>query len=251
MLAKQKQKIIYRRQQGFTIVELLIVIVVIGILAAIVIVAYTGVQERARMSAALAFENQIRSKYLAYATGTWGFDECSGGVARNTTTNSSDAISGTVSWVTSGTPSGTTCALHFDGTTHIETNASLGTTFYVKGAWVRLAAVACANVDNVISQALTNGAQTAFYMPGCKPNAGNNGAWGIVASNTALNDGKWHYIATIWENGTQTLFVDGSQIAAAASAAVPANAAGYVAIGAHAGGNTMIGDIANPFVAAQ
>jgi type II secretion system protein G len=35
-------------QRGFTIVELLIVIVVIGILAAIVIVAYNGVQQRAR-----------------------------------------------------------------------------------------------------------------------------------------------------------------------------------------------------------
>ncbi len=251
MLVKQKQKIEDRSQHGFTIVELLIVIVVIGILAAIVTVAYTGVQERARLSAALDFENQIRDKYLAYATGTWRFDECSGGVAKNTTNNSSDAITGTVSWITSGTPTGTTCALHFDGTTHIETTASLGTTFYAKGAWVRLAAAACANVDNIISQAVVNGAVAAFYMPACQPNAGNNGAWGTVASTTALNDGKWHYVATIWENGTQTLFVDGSQIASAASAAVPTNATGYVAIGAHGGGNTMIGDIANPFVAAQ
>lgn len=38
------------RRAGFTIVELLIVIVVIGILAAIVIVAYSGVQERAKYS---------------------------------------------------------------------------------------------------------------------------------------------------------------------------------------------------------
>lgn len=36
-----------RRQSGFTIVELLIVIVVIGILAAITIVAYNGIQTRA------------------------------------------------------------------------------------------------------------------------------------------------------------------------------------------------------------
>ena len=37
--------------KGFTIVELLIVIVVIGILAAITIVAYNGIQQRARASA--------------------------------------------------------------------------------------------------------------------------------------------------------------------------------------------------------
>jgi prepilin-type N-terminal cleavage/methylation domain-containing protein len=37
-----------RAERGFTIVELLIVIVVIGILAAIVIVAYNGIQDRAK-----------------------------------------------------------------------------------------------------------------------------------------------------------------------------------------------------------
>lgn len=38
------------KKSGFTIVELLIVIVVIGILSAIVVVAYNGIQERARDS---------------------------------------------------------------------------------------------------------------------------------------------------------------------------------------------------------
>jgi prepilin-type N-terminal cleavage/methylation domain-containing protein len=37
-----------RKQSGFTIVELLIVIVVIGILAALVITTFTGIQQRAR-----------------------------------------------------------------------------------------------------------------------------------------------------------------------------------------------------------
>ena len=41
----------WAKQSGFTIVELLIVIVVIAILAAITIVAYTGIQERATASA--------------------------------------------------------------------------------------------------------------------------------------------------------------------------------------------------------
>lgn len=43
-----------RKDSGFTIVELLVVIVVIGILAAITIVAYTGVTDKANVSKALA-----------------------------------------------------------------------------------------------------------------------------------------------------------------------------------------------------
>jgi prepilin-type N-terminal cleavage/methylation domain-containing protein len=58
-----------RHQNGFTIVELLVVIVVIGILAAIVIVAYNGVQNRARTSAVVGALRQASSKI-----GVWQVD---------------------------------------------------------------------------------------------------------------------------------------------------------------------------------
>jgi prepilin-type N-terminal cleavage/methylation domain-containing protein len=48
-----------RRSGGFTIVELLIVIVVIAILAAITIVAYNGIQQRARTTAAQSTLTQL------------------------------------------------------------------------------------------------------------------------------------------------------------------------------------------------
>ncbi len=54
--------------KGFTIVELLIVIVVIAILAAISIVAYTGIQQRARNSSAFSLANQIAKKADVYYT---------------------------------------------------------------------------------------------------------------------------------------------------------------------------------------
>ena len=43
-----------RKQHGFTIVELLIVVVIVAILASITIVAYTGIQQRSKNSAVAA-----------------------------------------------------------------------------------------------------------------------------------------------------------------------------------------------------
>ncbi len=56
-----------RSRQGFTIVELLIVVVVIAILAAITIVAYNGIQNRAKASAAQSAVSQAGKKVLSYA----------------------------------------------------------------------------------------------------------------------------------------------------------------------------------------
>ena len=55
------------RQQGFTIVELLIVIVVIGILAAITIVAFNGIQQRVKETAAQSAAVQVGKKVTQYA----------------------------------------------------------------------------------------------------------------------------------------------------------------------------------------
>ena len=54
-------------QRGFTIVELLIVVVVIAILAAITIVSYNGIQNRAKASAAQTAAEQAGKKLATYA----------------------------------------------------------------------------------------------------------------------------------------------------------------------------------------
>lgn len=56
----------YKKQKGFTIVELLIVIVVIGILATLVIVTFTGIQRRARDTQRQTDINAIQSHVEAF-----------------------------------------------------------------------------------------------------------------------------------------------------------------------------------------
>lgn len=58
---------------GFTIVELLIVIVIIGILAAITIVAYNGIQERARISSVSSALSQVTRKIATFAVDGNGY----------------------------------------------------------------------------------------------------------------------------------------------------------------------------------
>src|SRR4051812_7764221 len=62
-----------KRQSGFTIVELLIVIVVIGILATLVIVTFTGIQQKARNSQRQTDINALDSHIEAYYAQTGSY----------------------------------------------------------------------------------------------------------------------------------------------------------------------------------
>lgn len=74
------------RKSGFTIVELLIVIVVIGILAAITVVAFTGVQERARYAVMQSDIRNINNAIIAFQADN-GYYPRTGTAGGNVTAN--------------------------------------------------------------------------------------------------------------------------------------------------------------------
>ena len=120
-----------RTSHGFTIVELLIVIVVIGILAAITIVAYNGIQQRARITAVNSALSQSAKKIALYQVDNGSYP-ATGSLAAAGVTDSQDvsyqytgagstfcltATTGTVSYKTTETtnPTAGGCPGHGQG----------------------------------------------------------------------------------------------------------------------------------------
>lgn len=137
-----------RKQTGFTIVELLIVIVVIAILAAVSIAAYTGVQQKARISAVSGALAQANKKLATYAVdgngypadlATIGINDTSGvsyqysvNNAANPATYCVTATSGDTSYKASSastTPSSGGCPGHGVGGTGAITNLVINPSF--------------------------------------------------------------------------------------------------------------------------
>lgn len=63
------------KETGFTLIEVLVVVGIIGLLTSIVLVSIKGVREKARVTAGLNFAAQVHHALGAYAVGIWDFDE--------------------------------------------------------------------------------------------------------------------------------------------------------------------------------
>lgn len=72
-----------KNTSGFTVVELLIVVVVIGILAVISVVAYAGIQDQARASRIASLLNQAKSKLELHKVDNGSYPNTDGFIGAN------------------------------------------------------------------------------------------------------------------------------------------------------------------------
>ena len=79
-----------KKTKGFTLIELIVVIAILGILAAVLIPRFTGFQERARRTQALVDAKQIATAIDAFqvesATGAWPAVTAAGDTSGDKTT---------------------------------------------------------------------------------------------------------------------------------------------------------------------
>ena len=69
------------KSKAFTLIELLVVISIIGVLASVVLVSFSGSRDKAKLAKAQNFDAQISHSLGAYAIGIWRFEEGSGTTA--------------------------------------------------------------------------------------------------------------------------------------------------------------------------
>lgn len=174
---------------GFTIVELLIVIVVIAILAAISIVAYTGVQNKARASAVSSALSQASKKLATFTVDSTSYptDLASVGITDGS------GIDYQYSYNNSANPA-----------TYCITATSGGTSYKVSSADTTPTSGGCAGHGVGGVAAITNLATN----PGVETNASGWGSWAgtggvtTVTRNTTGPQTGSGFARTTWTTGT-------------------------------------------------
>lgn len=211
----------FRARSAFTIVELLIVVVVIAILAAITIVAYNGIQSRAKLAAVQSTASQVSKRLSQYAiqnndtypallsdagiqntTGTtYAYQQLSGGLSYCYTVTTQSltyfALGATMMprEGSCGVSDGLTNAWQLDGTTEdaagriISTGTSLAYTANQKGTANYAAdlngTASTISAASTASIALTEGSVSVWIRPDVVTGAGNK--FIFLAGNTAQN----------------------------------------------------------------
>ncbi len=217
------------KSKGFTLLELLIVIAIVGILSSVTIIAFPSYTQKARIANTLKFSDNLRGSLQQDMVAWWSFDETSGTVANDTWWNKFNGTVIGATWV-EGIKNN---ALSFDGVDDyvaIPNPALSNYSGLTLSVWIK-----------PFSDGTYGGIINKYYYPGsCSRRefllrressnrigfwmGYNNGASAYVLStpttNLVLAKNGWTHIVATWSSALNTMkiYLNGKAVASYTSA---------------------------------
>jgi len=224
------------KKNGFTLLELLVVIAVIGILSSIVLVSYKGQTEKARTAETLSWAGSVNRLLGANTVGAWTFDNISGTTVYD---DSGNGNNGTIYGGATVVDGVVGKALQFSGSGYyVATPTSLGNVATIT-AWGKTTVAAnmlwCIDHDN-------RGPDLYFAAGKILLNTWDGAGNPFCDIPNNARDNNWHNYATVITPGDTKLYFDG-RICGTANYKNPTGTIFYISSGAGYDWNGLIDDV--------
>jgi len=207
--------------KSFTLIEILVVIVIVGILSAFIIVSMAGVSSKAAIAKGQAFSNSIKNSLMMSLVSEWRLDDASGttiqdqwGTNPGTWYGSGGGDYTSPSWRTSSECVSNGC-LAFDGTDDYVDCGSGNSLDIVNAITISAWTKTSNSFYNTVVHRGNNGWGSGYWL--CVRSGSttdnrfgiqgvDNGSWG-----TYPDDGQWHNVVGIYSKseGKIKVYLDG------------------------------------------
>ena len=212
----------FNKFRAFTLVELLVVIVIVGLLSSVTLVITQGIREQGRIAKSLQFSQHLENSLGDYLVARWNFDEGtditiedSSGWGNDGTLGNGLCVPGSNScpnW-SNDTPSNQGYSLSFDGINDYvdaKTNPSLLGPFaaVTVEAWIKTenpGYIASGRYPNTFSSGFVLATNLFYVFTDGTPSEGG------TTSTFIVQDNKWHHVVGTYNKSTGDIkfYVDG------------------------------------------